>query len=458
MNPNQLAAFKNLEQAQQALKAGDKITARQLVAQAAQLAPELEEVWLLMAALASPRGSVAYLERALQINPNSERAQKGMLWAQGRLKQEQDNRSSVVAQPSSEQPTDKPVRVEHPVSVVPIVAAPAAPDVADTQPTSVSYLEEPTPEPISTPDVVLAVDGKEAVARPRYLSLALLVILVCIVIGWVSSVTPVKAFFSKSFAGQEHGPAWAQADIAKSDATQSAAAPTVLPAAITSEPTDALAQVTPTPTLDILASETPLPTDVAVPTDLSAAPTESFSPTETSPAPTWTPMPTDVVPATTVPGSGSADQPSPTPLPTDTAAPGPTQFVPATPNPNAGSASQGTGHWIDVDLTHQMVYAYDGNAVVNSFLVSTGTWQYPTVTGQYHIYIKLRYKDMSGPGYYLPNVPYTMFFYQGYALHGTYWHSNFGTPMSHGCVNLSIPDSEWVYNFSSVGTLVNVHY
>ena len=95
---------------------------------------------------------------------------------------------------------------------------------------------------------------------------------------------------------------------------------------------------------------------------------------------------------------------------------------------------------------------------MNSFVTSTGTWQYPTVTGQYHVYIKYRYKHMSGPGYSLPNVPFTMFFYQGYAIHGTYWHSNFGTPMSHGCVNLSIPDSEWIYNFASVGTLVNVHY
>ena len=43
---------------------------------------------------------------------------------------------------------------------------------------------------------------------------------------------------------------------------------------------------------------------------------------------------------------------------------------------------------------------------------------------------------MSGPGYYLPGVPYVMYFYQGYGLHGTYWHDNFGQPMSHGCVNL----------------------
>ena len=64
---------------------------------------------------------------------------------------------------------------------------------------------------------------------------------------------------------------------------------------------------------------------------------------------------------------------------------------------------------------------------------------------------------MSGPGYFLPGVPFTMYFYKGYGLHGTYWHNNFGTPMSHGCVNLTIPDSEWLYGFASIGTLVNVH-
>jgi lipoprotein-anchoring transpeptidase ErfK/SrfK len=130
--------------------------------------------------------------------------------------------------------------------------------------------------------------------------------------------------------------------------------------------------------------------------------------------------------------------------------------------PTAAAAEPGRGdggtHWIDVDLSQQMVYAYAGDTVVNSFVVSTGTWMTPTVTGKYKIWIKLRYSDMSGPDYYLPNVPYVMYFYKGYGLHGTYWHNNFGTPMSHGCVNLSIPDAEWLYNFAYEGTVVNVHY
>ncbi|NLG74389.1 MAG: L,D-transpeptidase, partial [Chloroflexi bacterium] len=114
--------------------------------------------------------------------------------------------------------------------------------------------------------------------------------------------------------------------------------------------------------------------------------------------------------------------------------------------------------WIDVNLSEQRTYAYEGDQLVNSFVVSTGLWNTPTVTGQYRIYVKYRYADMAGPGYYLPDVPYVMYFYKGYGLHGTYWHNNFGTPMSHGCVNLKTEEAGWLYEWASVGTVVNVHY
>ena len=65
---------------------------------------------------------------------------------------------------------------------------------------------------------------------------------------------------------------------------------------------------------------------------------------------------------------------------------------------------------------------------------------------------------MSGPGYNLPGVPNILYFFEGYSIHGTYWHNNFGTPMSHGCVNMTIDDSAWVYDFGGVGTVVYVKY
>ena len=59
--------------------------------------------------------------------------------------------------------------------------------------------------------------------------------------------------------------------------------------------------------------------------------------------------------------------------------------------------------------------------------------------------------------YDLPNVPHVMYFYRDYAIHGAYWHNNFGRPMSHGCVNLSNSAAKWMYGWATVGTPVVVH-
>jgi lipoprotein-anchoring transpeptidase ErfK/SrfK len=155
---------------------------------------------------------------------------------------------------------------------------------------------------------------------------------------------------------------------------------------------------------------------------------------------------------------------TPTPTPTSTWTPTPTITPTPTPRPNVSwtysedpADMANEGRWVDVDLSEQRVTAYEGDQAVQTFIVSTGTRFHPTVTGQFRIYARYRSTPMAGPGYYLPGVPFTQYFYEGYALHGTYWHNNFGTPMSHGCINLRTPDSEWLYDFTSIGTLVNVH-
>ena len=176
-------------------------------------------------------------------------------------------------------------------------------------------------------------------------------------------------------------------------------------------------------------------------------PKASLTPTATN-TPTITPTSTPTSTLTLTP------TPSMTPTPTITPTPRPNVSWSYSLDPEELANE---GRWIDVDIGNQLVTAYEGATPVASFVVSTGTAAHPTVEGQFRIWIKLRATDMSGPGYYLPDVPYTMYFYQGYALHGTYWHDNFGTPMSHGCVNLRISDSEWLFEFASVGTLVNVH-
>ncbi|HML22300.1 MAG TPA: L,D-transpeptidase family protein [Aggregatilinea sp.] len=114
------------------------------------------------------------------------------------------------------------------------------------------------------------------------------------------------------------------------------------------------------------------------------------------------------------------------------------------------------GKEIVVKLSEQHVYAYEDGKLVRDVIVSTGLPDTPTVTGEYAIYQKVASQTMRGPGYYLPGVPYVMYFYESYGLHGTYWHDDFGQPMSHGCVNLPTPEAEWFYNWAEIGTPVIV--
>jgi LysM repeat protein len=130
------------------------------------------------------------------------------------------------------------------------------------------------------------------------------------------------------------------------------------------------------------------------------------------------------------------------------ALPGNPSGIPGAPLPN--------GKVILVILRQQRVYAYKDGVLLRNVLVSTGLPATPTVVGNFKVYVKYRAQTMYGPGYYLPSVPFVMYFHLGYGLHGTYWHSNWGRPMSHGCVNLPTPEAEWLYNFAEVGTPVIV--
>jgi lipoprotein-anchoring transpeptidase ErfK/SrfK len=192
------------------------------------------------------------------------------------------------------------------------------------------------------------------------------------------------------------------------------------------------ATITPSPTMTETATQPPTSTSTEAPTATA---------TET---PTLTTFPTE----------------TPTELPTDTPEPEPTEAPEPTLGPNGKRDVPAVGkneRWIDVDLSQQRLYAYEGDQIVNSVLVSTGTAFTPTVTGQYRIYVKYRSANMTGNDYFLPDVPYVMYFYKGYGLHGTYWHRNFGTPMSHGCVNLKPKEAKWLFEWASVGTIVYVH-
>jgi len=111
---------------------------------------------------------------------------------------------------------------------------------------------------------------------------------------------------------------------------------------------------------------------------------------------------------------------------------------------------------IVVDLDEQIIRAYQDGDLLRTVAVSTGLPETPTVEGEFSIYLKRPAQLMSGPGYYLPGVPWVMYFYQGYGIHGTYWHDNFGQPMSHGCVNLPTAEAAWFYDWAEIGTPVLV--
>lgn len=310
-----------------ALARGDRAKARRLARLAVKLAPHTEGAWLFLAAVSEPRAGLAYVARALEINPRSRPARKAIRWIVRRLPKSERKEAFRAAR---------------------------IPD-----------------------ELALKLAPWEALTLRRLFSTRVLMYGMILVVG----------------AG-----VWFSNQPADARQPQTASAP--------------LIKTTFTPTPTKTSTPTPTPTPTSTPTQ-TPTPTQTSTPTR-RPAVSW---------SYSLDTNELADE----------------------------------GRWIDVDVTTQRVTAYEGNKAVKTFIVSTGTRVHPTVTGQFRIYIKLRSTSMSGPGYYLPGVPYTMYYYKGYSLHGTYWHDNFGTPMSHGCVNMRTSEAEWIFNFASVGTLVNVH-
>ncbi len=196
----------------------------------------------------------------------------------------------------------------------------------------------------------------------------------------------------------------------------------------------------------------------------TATATLTWTPTQTA-TPTSSATPTATPTATSTPTSTATSTPTATETPTQTLTPTETATPTMTPTPERGN------RWIEVDISTQTLIAWEGEVEVFRTVVSTGTTWTPTVLGRYRIHHKLISQTMVGPGYVQPDVPYVQYFYGGYSLHGAYWHNDFGTRRSHGCVNLSVPDSKWLFYWTDPvlpagasqvydavnGTLVVVH-
>lgn len=379
--------------AQEALRNGALEEAREWAERAAQLMPQSEEPWLMLARTSSPSESVEYVRRALSLNPNSARAKKGLEWA---MKRQNEMPEAKAGAGNLRQP------------------------------------QGPARSGSSSP--------KRSPKKRNIFLPIILVVMGCAVFlfaAWSAARSPVLASILGSSASpsvQQPRISYARVEIAK-------------PAGL-AQPVVEVVDIAATPTLTSTPSVEPTTELSVANVVITEAPTSSVIPTNMAIIPTVESNAQTVEPTGVAIAQIVEDTPT-------------SEYVAPTTAPNAPPVVAGVGdgvHWLDVDLSQQRMYAYAGDTLVNSFIVSTGTWQTPTVTGSYKVWVKLRSSDMTGPGYYLPDVPWVMYFYKDYGIHGTYWHNNFGTPMSHGCVNLSIPDAEWVYNFSVVGTVVNVHY
>jgi hypothetical protein len=117
--------------------------------------------------------------------------------------------------------------------------------------------------------------------------------------------------------------------------------------------------------------------------------------------------------------------------------------------------------WIDVDLAEQTLAVYENNQLIFATVIASGLEPFWTRPGVFQIYQKKETETMRNNDptdfYYLENVPWTMYFDGARALHGAYWRTRFGYPQSHGCVNLSVGDSHWIFNWAIEGDWVYIH-
>jgi lipoprotein-anchoring transpeptidase ErfK/SrfK len=421
-----------LEAARQAAKNGQRRQARELLEEAIRQDPADYRAWLWLSGLSSsPRASLAYVARAEILKPDDSQVQRARAWAERRL---------------AATPTDSPNEAEHVIgqSAAVTKSAPQATPAERSHPKAER-------RPISW-----LVAGTAAAL--------MIVLLLAVFFFWSSSTHSALAASLESLSwrpplgkpqtGTGLEPGTSFTGIGNDENRNSYGETALVPVSATETTAGAVGTSSPVATATAAATATPLPTATATP--IPTATPKSMQPKPVAaagedvldnPAPraTWTLTPT------------------PSPTPTATATFAPTATTSAAQAHVARPSSVGINErWISVNLTTQTLTAYEGNTPVRSTLISSGLPRTPTVTGQFRIYLRYRSQDMNGYrlgyNYYLRDVPYVQYFYGNYGLHGTYWHNNFGRPMSHGCVNLPTPEAEWLFNWASIGTLVYVHY
>ncbi|MDR0887037.1 MAG: L,D-transpeptidase/peptidoglycan binding protein [Clostridiales Family XIII bacterium] len=113
--------------------------------------------------------------------------------------------------------------------------------------------------------------------------------------------------------------------------------------------------------------------------------------------------------------------------------------------------------WIDVDLSEQITRLYYDNNAIAEYVISSGLPNTPTITGTFHVYLQVPVQNLSGNNFYHPDVKWCTWFSGDFGFHTAYWHDNFGTPQSHGCINMKENEAKAVYDFATDGMRVVVH-
>jgi lipoprotein-anchoring transpeptidase ErfK/SrfK len=120
-------------------------------------------------------------------------------------------------------------------------------------------------------------------------------------------------------------------------------------------------------------------------------------------------------------------------------------------------ASLKATRWAQVVVHEQRAYFWQNGRIIKSVRISSGLPGTPTNIGEHKIFKRVYNERMVGPGYDLSNVLYTQYFNSEYeGFHYAYWHNNFGTPQSHGCVNMTLADSKWLWDWAFIGMRVSV--
>jgi lipoprotein-anchoring transpeptidase ErfK/SrfK len=124
---------------------------------------------------------------------------------------------------------------------------------------------------------------------------------------------------------------------------------------------------------------------------------------------------------------------------------------------------QGDERWIEVNLSDRHLTAWEGGAAVFSAEVASGTDDDPTYEGIFavqsiHRIAAMEGKAADGTPYKIDDVPFVLYYDGSYALHGAYWHRDFGAFITHGCVNMQVEQAEWLYHWAYIGSPVVIHW